>query len=70
MELINNKYLVIGTERGVINMDNVLYMEINEDDENITNFTLVNNDIITVQMKLIDILQHLKNENKKINLQL
>ena len=70
MELINNKYLVIGTERGVINMDNVLYMEINEDDDNITNFTLVNNDIITVQMKLIDILQHLKNENKKINLQL
>ena len=70
MDLINNKYLVIGTERGVINMDNVLYMEINEDDENITNFTLVNNDIITVQMKLIDILQHLKNENKKINLQL
>ena len=71
MKLINNKYLEF--ERGTINMDNVMYIELNQEDDNKTDFVFVNDSVISVHKKYKDVLNILKNgsiDNDKQNLRL
>lgn len=62
MEIINNKYLRL--KQGTINMDNVLYFEIDNEDINTTKFTFINGDKISTSIPYTEIVQLFKDNCK------
>lgn len=62
MEIINNKYLRL--KQGTINMDNVLYFEIDNEDNNSTKFTFINGDEISTSIPYTEIVELFKDNCK------
>lgn len=62
MEIINDKYLIF--KKGTINMDNVMYFEVDNEETNSTKFTFINGDEISSSIPYDEIVQLFRDNHK------
>lgn len=62
MEIINNKYLIF--KKGTMNLDNIMYFEVDDQKTNSTKFVFISGDEITTSIPYDEIVQLFKDNYK------